>query len=382
MMIMKKTLVCAMASIIGVAAMTSCSSEADFAEGAKTNDLIQFVTDADPMTRSITTTSSLNEFTVSAFLKQDALRSLYMDKVAVTKVDGSWKTAGEYFWPYNGTMSFFSYAPSSLEVAMPGAADFDVKTPSLDYIAPSNAIDQKDVIYAVNADHKFTGSVASSVVNVNFRHALSQIVFSAKCENANWVVDIADVQIYNVKSKGSYTFPASTTLALTEEGNDVRGNWDVKADLNSYNTGFEAITNIGSATTTLTSSTKLPLLLIPQTSNAWDPKADPKCENKGSYFMIRCKLKQKAADSDNYIRMWPKGDEEAYGYVAVPVQIDWKEGKKYTYIFNFKDGAGFIPPTETGAGEDVVPGSPTLAKITFDVVVDDFTTETTSQVNM
>lgn len=364
-----------------VVAFSSCSSDENF-ESFQENPVVQFQTDIAPMTRSVTTVSNLKDFTVSAFLKQNDLRSTFMDKVKVTNENGKWNTNGTYVWPYSGTLTFYSYSPSNLSVNMPSASSVDTTTPSFSYTAPSNSYQQSDVLYAVNANHQYTGSNASSVVNVNFRHALSQIVFSAKCENANWLIDIADVQIHNVKSTGKYTFPSATTQRLgSDASQDVRGSWTLESEVNSYNTGFEPVVGISGNVVSLTSSDNLPLLLIPQTSTAWDPVNDPKCTKNGTYFMVRCKLKQKTNEG-NYALIWPAGGQDAYGYIAVPVNIDWKEGKKYTYVFNFKDGAGYIPPTETGGGDGVVPGKDVLAKIAFDVLVDDFLSTTTNQVDM
>lgn len=368
------------ASFIGVASFCSCSSEESF-EALQETPAVQFQTDIASMTRSVTTLSNLKDFTVSAYLKQGDLKSVFMDKVKVSNEAGKWTPAGTYVWPYTGTLSFFSFSPSNLSVDMPAASAIDNTAPSFSYTAPSNSYQQSDVLYAVNANHQYTGSDASSVVNVNFRHALSQIVFSAKCENPNWQIDIADVQIFNVKSTGKYSFPTATTKKPGTDATDVRGSWTLGSDLNSYNTGFDPVTGITGNVVSLTTSENFPLLLLPQTLKAWDPVNDSKCEQKGAYFMIRCKLKQKTAEGD-YAILWPAAGQNAYGYVAVPVSADWKEGKKYNYVFNFKDGAGYIPPTETGGGEDIVPGKEVLAKISFDVLVDDFTTSTTTQVNM
>jgi len=47
------------------------------------------------------------------------------------------------------------------------------------------------------------------------------------------------------------------------------------------------------------------------------------------------------------------GDASAYyAYVAVPVDIDWKPGYKYTYTLNFsKDGIGKVDPKQPANGK-------------------------------
>lgn len=362
------------AALMGAATMvtTSCSSEDSFESMPSTPKAeVQFTTNIQGMSRAITTGSNLNKFKTTAFLKQDGARTTFMDAVSVEKKDGVWKTADTYVWPYNGTLSFYSVAPATLPVSMPSAEEFDTNAPTFEFTAASDAAMQSDILYAVNANHQYTGSAASSVVNINFRHALSQVVFKAKCENEKWQVDISDVKIHNLKSTGVYSMPLQTTSVLTSEEN-VRGSWTLGNDINTYNTGIpEPKKNIGSEVVDLTTSTSLPLLLLPQTSTAWDPKADSKCEQKGSYFTIRCQLRQKTAEGTQII-IWPASGNNAYVDVAIPVSVNWEEGKKYTYTFNFKDGAGYIPPTQTGGGDDVLPGNPVLNAVSFSVSVNEF----------
>lgn len=380
---MKHQIYFAAAIACAAVAMTSCSSEEAFESMAqKENAEIRFETNIAAMTtRAITTGSNLNKFNTTAFLKQEGVRSVMMNGVNVEKIAGEWKTAETYNWPYNGTMTFYSVAPANLATTMPTSDDFDTKAPTFSFTAASDAAMQSDVLYAVNANHQYTGSVASSIVNINFRHALSQIVFKAKCENTKWQVDISDVKVNNIKSEGVYTMPLATTTALNNV-NDVRGSWNLGASINSYNTGIaEPKKNIGAEVVDITTSTSLPLLLLPQSTTAWDPKTDPKCMQKGSYFTIRCQLRQKT-DDGKIITIWPASGEDAYVDVAIPASFNWEEGKKYTYTFNFKDGAGYIPPTQTGGGEDVIPGNPVLNAISFNVVIDDYTTSSNNEIKL
>ncbi|MBQ0048729.1 MAG: fimbrillin family protein [Bacteroidales bacterium] len=360
------------AAIVGAAAIatTSCSNEEHVEGQSATQAEVKFKTNITAMTRSVTTGSSLKQFKTTAFLKQDNTYNTFMNTV-VSQANGEWVTADKYVWPYNGSLTFYSVAPSTLNTTMPAADDYERVAPTFTFTAASDAANQSDVLYAVNADHQFTGSLASSIVNVNFRHALSQVVFKAKCENTQWEVSISDVKVHNLKSSGVYTLPMQTTAPLTNN-DDVRGSWDLADELHSYNTGLESpVKNISEDVVELTSSSSLPLLLLPQSTTAWDPKNDPKCAQKGSYFTIRCQLQQKTSDG-NKIIIWPASGVNAYVDIAIPVAVNWEEGKKYTYTFNFKEGAGYIPPTQTEGGNDVVPGANVLHAVQFNVTVDDY----------
>ena len=56
--------------------------------------------------------------------------------------------------------------------------------------------------------------VEGAPVSLNFRHALSQIVFQAKNTNPNLYVEISGVKLVNVDDKGNYTLPEKDTDAI------------------------------------------------------------------------------------------------------------------------------------------------------------------------
>ena len=57
-----------------------------------------------------------------------------------------------------------------------------------------------------------------------------------------------------------------------------------------------------------------------------------------------------------------------FGWAAVPVDVDWKAGKRYVYTLNYTDGIGVHVP------EDPLPGKPIIGKasISWGVTVDDW----------
>lgn len=358
---------------IAALAICSCTNEVVDSLGETKSSDISFSTSVGNMTRSITTASSLEQFNVNAYLNQGDKTMYYIKDLKVNKSNGLWEPENTYTWPYSGKMTFFSYSPADLDVTMPASENLASTQPTINALVSSNPERQKDILYAVNemdAAKAYSGTASDKVVNVNFRHALSQVVFSAKNTNPNWILSIYDVQIVNIKSKGTYTFPTATTAPLSDGGMPVKGNWSHTEALNTYVTSFNAVENIGADAVELTTSAKGSILVLPQTAQAWEPKTDPYCENKGVYFMIRCKIQQ--ITPDGTALLWPSKSTDTAAYVAVPANIDWQEGMKYTYTFIFGDGAGFIPPTNTEGGDEVIPGSDTFARIQFSVAVDDF----------
>lgn len=372
--------------LCGIAALAFCScSNDEIIETAKVqkSSEITFSPSVGNMTRAITTASTLEQFTVNAFLNQGDNTINYIKDLSVDKANGVWTPAQSYTWPYSGKMTFYSYSPAGLDVTMPTSENFASVAPTITYTASSNPERQKDVLYAVNemnAADAYSDNANAKSVNVNFRHALSQIVFSAKNTNPGWILDISDVQIVNIKSKGVYTFPTTTTAPISADGTAVKGSWALENILNSYSASFNTVEKIGAEAVSLTTSAEGSLLVLPQTANAWNPKTDPNCQNNGAYFMVRCKIQQITPDGNALL--WPSKSTDTSAYVAIPVNIDWQEGKKYTYTFIFGDGAGFIPPTNTEGGENVIPGSDTFAKINFSVSVDEFQSTTNKELGM
>lgn len=359
-------------------ATTSCTSEEEvMVNESKAEKAITFNASV-PMSRAtVTTINNLKEFGVDAYLIQGDQTIKWIDADKVTKTDGVWSTKEEYLWPHSGEMTFFSVHPSDVKVTYPSSKNFKETRPKFTYKANSNAELEKDLIYATsvkNCASAYGTAANATSVDINFRHALSQVVFKAKNNKTDkWEIDIDNVKIQNIYSEGTYTLPVSSTAA----NNTVRGSWSLTKSLNDYITHFNPVLNIGSEPVTLTSANNGAFLLIPQVREAWDRENDRTCEKQGAYFLVNCKIRQINADGSKTL-LWPSAEKDAYAEVAIPVDINWEEGKQYVYTFIFGPGAGFNPPHQTDGGDPVVPGDPTLAKIGFNVTVIDFNSPATN----
>ena len=158
--------------------------------------------------------------------------------------------------------------------------------------------EQKDLMYAVSMGATNTGSN----VQLNFRHALSQVCFDAQNNTTNIDIKVRSVGITHVANKGTYKFPTkSTTLdGVVQDGKDVtpKGTWDLANDYtHSYSVSFGA-TGIDLAPATVAGngarvSLTTPgggkdnsgvMALLPQTVAAWDPQI------KGTTFNGACFL--------------------------------------------------------------------------------------------
>lgn len=301
--------------------------------------------------------------------------------------DGStntYKSASHRYWPenavdffaaknYGGSATLTATDPTSLAVA--------------DYTVPTTVADQKDFIYAVTKGATKAGGAAS----LNFRHALSQIEFQAKNQNAGIHVEISEVTIKHVCSKGNFSVNAATTGNYENHTHDVtaenptregRCSWTLPSPLTTtdcadYTISFSPavdVKNNGSADLSVIDATgeynARTMYLIPQTvANIWNGSGQPTSEQ--AYFLINAIIYNVAGsevDKSKDVVLW--GTKTGSTYTSKPIAVPlptttiWEDGLRYVYTFNF---------TTTGTGGvDPGTGDPVLTPITLSVTVDDF----------
>lgn len=347
-----------------------------------------------------------SEFTV--FAESDG--KTYIDGDKITSTDGNtWvNESGTRFWPNESAVDFYAVVNGNINWN-PAAETSPASI--VDYTVSTDVTKQNDLLYAVKMEQK-RGETAENTeaVTLNFRHALSQIVFQAKNTNENLYVEISGVEIVNVADKNTFTFPTKDTDNVTL----VDGNHDGTFDSDKYSTANWGVWNelapeSGAAGGTVYpvkfttvavpgKNTNAPivnltnnvytseaeefntnaLLLLPQTSNAWKPEAVPAPglegnADNGSYFLVNCAIYNVAGDEFDEREDTPLwGTKGAHKQAAIPVAINWEQGKKYIYTFIFGEGGGYDP--DDPDPEDPDKPDPVLIPITFEVTVDDFVT--------
>ncbi len=359
---MKKILFSAAMALV----LVSCSRD-EVIEINRDSDEIRFgvVTDAATRAADVYCNNNLpGAFTVYA--NHDG--QTYIDGDLIQKENNAWvNKTGVRYWP-EGDVSFYAHVNGT------GFTWASGEVPTIeDYTVPTAVADQKDLLYAVKTQSK-------GQVTLNFRHALSQIVFQAKNTNANLYVEIYGVTICNLGNVNTFTYPTANTddNIINHDGvgeTTTTGAWGTWVNLTGGNTDypvtFDAVSVPGDKTVvkslTNTNDTDKEfssnaMLLLPQTTTAWDTTTKPSADTQtGSYFLVDCKICNVAGtsyDSATDVVLWN-------GNAAIPVAFNWEQGKKYIYTFVFGDGNG---------GYDPNPDDPTpvLLPITFDVTVDDF----------
>lgn len=315
---------------------------------------------------------------------------------------GNWTIDGDFarFWPIT-EVSFFAVNNGK------GTASFATVTwdktklvPTIAMTVKANASEQQDLLYAYT---KKTKTVADNkcVATLNFRHALSQVVFKAQNKNKNIYVEISEVQVANLKTTGTFTFPTEVTddNSLNDHhdqsgviaDNDLSfGKWENLSTLADFTTTgtFSPIavpcnkkegevlkpvgpvnltnnegtaTGEGSVKANEQQNKTLSLIVLPQELDAATINSTKKPGTEGAYFKVKCIVKNVAKGDGTKAT---DNDVELYnGFIYIPVAIKWEVGKKYIYTFVFSEKG------HAGYDKD---GNDVLIPIEFNVTVDDF----------
>ncbi len=256
--------------------------------------------------------TSLGKFTVNAF---QAGEENYMKNVEYTTSDNgsSWTTAAsKFFWPVEGDLHLYSYAPAEPGDSGTFKIDKDVQTLT-DFVPFETAAAQQDFVYAKSTGNNATNGTTG--VELNFQHALTEISVAAKNSNTAYTVNVTGVKLGNVKTKGTFTFPSVENSAAS---------WtlsDATAEVGSYETTWNTASALTSSVSTLDES-NVAFMLLPQQLEKSE-KASEK-----AYLALKVNITMQG------------GKVIRDGWTYIGLNTNWEMGKHYTYIVDFSDGAG------------------------------------------
>ena len=315
-------------------AATSCSQDDVVGGNVLSNNEIGFNTTvgipAKPVRAVETKITNLGKFTVNAF---QAGETNYMKNVEYTTSDNgsSWTTAaGKFFWPVEGDLHLYGYAP-----AKPGAngtfkIDKDAQTLT-DFVPFATAAAQQDFVYAKSTGNNATNG--TSGVEMNFQHALTEISVAAKNSNTAYTVKVTGVKLGNVKTKGTFTFPSIANSAAS---------WtlsDATADVGSYETTWSNASVLTSSVSTLDKA-NVAFMLLPQQLEKSE-KASEK-----AYLALKVNITMQG------------GKVIRDGWAYIGLNTNWEMGKHYTYTLDFSEGAG-----QDEDGKQIISGKEMVLKV-------------------
>ncbi|MGM9841593.1 MAG: hypothetical protein ACI31D_05265 [Candidatus Limisoma sp.] len=394
-------------------AAVSCSNEEVVSVNNDANE-IKFTAVANNATRALTDSVYCNNYKPGSFhvwaLAKDAETTVvgksYFKEVLYSANAGKtlWSAdqANIRFWPNQGAEKLDFYAMHNYNGTVnwdpANATTTEPRLAVTGYTLTTDVAAQTDFIYAVKQNQVKGGNDGKKTIN--FRHALSQVVFKARNTNNTLHVEIGEVQVKNFNSVGNFALPLKDTETnlvdhnsdqTTEAADGTVGTWSGQNTLATTKvavyptdgaaTATYAVVNYDTAGTDATNLTNgsdrvfdKAMLFIPQERTAGTvTESTPGSKNllndvTNPYFVVKCKIWNVEGATFNKTT-----DVCIYdGYAYIPVTVDWKPGKKYIYTFVFGGKNG-------GYDED---GNDILVPISFTVTVDDFTPVVKEDVNM
>ena len=376
---------------VAALAMASCSSSEDVAQNVQSpSQELKFFPAVEGTTRgTIETTASISKFYVYANGNLKDAVTAGSDYTpawqAVNKVGSVWTPTNKMWWATDdelGSEAQATFTAFANALGSAGVMENATEGKLVNVTIPATLANQKDLVVAYNAG-KRTDFISG--VPLHFRHALSQIVVNATYANdaevstddyPELVVKVKGIKFVGLKNVGTLTLPTASTAA----GNAYEPVW-TSVD------GAEEFAAAPATEATLASAAKFiddseagnPLLLMPQTTAATtDLAATPTVT--GAYLMVQVDINYKTAFKPGgatykMIDLYPKptaalsadqenADNDSWAWIAVPVDIAWKGGYKYTYTLNFSNiAAGKAAPGSTEGAEGVDAGDPVIKNV-------------------
>lgn len=368
---------------VGVMTLAACTSE-ELVENKASDEITFNVTAAKPSRASQIydgTNKSFTQMLVTAKNTSDDLTYFSNDIYEKAEAAATWKGTGEtHYWPAFA-LDFYACVPASIGNAFVAEGPSDNKAPVINgFTVAPDAKDQVDLLVAYAGDVNKT-SLTSGQVTLNFRHALSQVVFKAQNKNKGLYAEVYGLTVCNVSGSGTFIYPVPTADVNSNTATSVLNNVDNWGSRPAVNSDFEvSFAQVrlrgGEAAVSLTDGVRdNTLMMIPQTQTN---TAQPGALKAGSYILVKCKLFNvaNAGEGGGYqstdTQIWPKdGEKDTDGTlvaknILVPVNFTWEPGKKYIYTLIFGEGNnGYDPDDQTAVTNE----------IEFVVTVDDWTDE-------
>lgn len=186
--------------------------------------------------------SEVEEFKVIAYrhvgqwneISSSVPATIFMNHISVLQsVDNTWVYSPLQYWPVNGNVTFFSYAPTASTDTIPNLSGLSVTTPMdgrvpiITYKVPATVEAQPDLLVSNSLNYNLNGSAnGNSAVNMQLTHALTCVGFKATGSGES----ISHIKISGVVGKGTIALgqpsviwnidPADTTYTFEAGIND------------------------------------------------------------------------------------------------------------------------------------------------------------------
>lgn len=158
----------------------------------------------------------------------DGTISDMMDNEHVTWNGNSWGYTNTQYWPDNGSVDFYAYAPYIEGVKLVNAPGENKDNPT--YIEFHSSVNPVDLVWAVEKTKVPTSPTSASKVNFQFKHALARLAFditaNQQLEENGAVIKVKEVKLYGA-SEDEGALDVKGYLNLADERDNVFCGWSV-----------------------------------------------------------------------------------------------------------------------------------------------------------
>ena len=158
----------------------------------------------------------------------DGTISDMMDNEHVTWNGNSWGYTNTQYWPDNGSVEFYAYAPHIDGVKLVNAPGENKANPT--YIEFHSSVNPVDLVWAVEKTKVPTSPTSASKVNFQFKHALARLAFditaNQQLEENGAVIKVKEVKLYGA-SEDEGALDVKGYLNLADERDNVFCGWSV-----------------------------------------------------------------------------------------------------------------------------------------------------------
>lgn len=289
------------------------------------------------------TTANLKTFNVYAYTGNGTSPDVFMDNVTVTKnTSNVWTYEPVKYWPSKKTVDFYAFAPASW---------LGEYTP-LAGVPYDSYPGTEDIVYAVSPDLTGGVGIPNAQVVFNFRHALSKLTVKMSSSNPELKVNVTNVALANLNTKGNFHFPANSTAE--ELSDHTIGMWTDQNTPQVYvlhmsQTPDDIITLTSTATDVGTTTMPGARYLVPQ-QLVWNNNGS----GSDTYIAVMCSIYDAASGT----KLWPnentpaenvvEGSTYGDGILKFPLSTsafkEWKPGCYYIYnlVINSNSDMGAI----------------------------------------
>lgn len=181
--------------------------------------------------------------------------------LVASKEGDTWETEDDYYWPPTGyTLTFAAYSPATLPTGASASYGDDGLT-----VTDFDVTDNVDLMYSGRITNQ-TSAVGESGVSVEFKHALSSVVFSAidADDNASYKITALSVSGSFIKSG---TFKENLTDDAVSPSAQGWSNTSAAENMSSTPDLGEGVSVSDSGSETPITENETAWLMIPQTVN-------------------------------------------------------------------------------------------------------------------